>query len=176
MRLFTGIDLSPDIVERLARLMDGLPRLPGLRLVPPEKLHLTTAFIGEWPRERLDTMKRALAAVAVPGPIEIRIAGLGWLPSPRFPRVLYAGVVPNEALQQLAAATMQAVAGLGAELEEGREFHPHVTLARVKGRLRLNPAPLEAGEIGVFQAGSFFLYLSADGKYTKLQEFKLPAT
>jgi 2'-5' RNA ligase len=175
MRLFTGIDIPPEIVTHLLQVMEELPKLPGLRFLSPEKLHLTTTFIGEWPAERLEEMKRALAAIAVPGPIEIRLAHLGWLPNPRFPRVLYAGVSPNEALRQLAEATTRAIAALGLEPEE-RGFHPHVTLARVNGRPRLNAPPADVGEIGVFQASSFFLYLSADGKYTKLQEFKLPAS
>lgn len=174
MRLFTGVAIPPDVTAQLVQAMDSVRGLPGLRFVPPEKLHLTTTFIGEWPETRLDDMKHALAAVAVHGPIEIRLARLGWMPNPRFPRALYAGVYSNDGLQQLAAATTRAVVKIGAEPDECRSYRPHITLARVDGRPKLDASPnADIDEIGAFLASSFFLYLSANGKYTKLQEFLL---
>jgi len=174
MRLFTGIAIPPHITARLVEVMDNVRSLPGLRFVAPEKLHLTTTFIGEWPEARLDDIERALSTVAVVGPIEIRLARLGWLPNPRFPRILYAGVHSTDALQQLAAATTQAVEKTGVKPDERRWYRPHITLARVQGRPKLDASPAEeVGEIGTFMASSFFLYLSGGGKYTKLQEFFL---
>ena len=174
MRLFTGIAIPLHITARLVEVMDSVRSLPGLRFVAPEKLHLTTTFIGEWPEARLDDMYRALSTVAVRGPIEVRLARLGWLPNPRFPRVLYAGVFSTDALQQLAASTMQAVETIGVKPDERRSYRPHITLGRVQGRQKLDASPAdEIGEIGTFMASSFFLYLSGGGKYTKLQEFFL---
>jgi 2'-5' RNA ligase len=88
------------------------------------------------------------------------IRGLG-----RLPRVLYAAVEPNEALASLAAATELAVG----VRPEGRPYRPHITLART--RERVPRIDLELSTIGSFRASSFALYLSAAGKYTKLQEF-----
>ena len=174
MRLFTGIAIPPEITTRLVQVMDSVRALPGLRFTPPEKLHLTTTFIGEWPEARLEDMQRALADVHVQGPLEIHLARLGWMPNPHFPRVLYAGVQSTDALQRLAKETMQAVIKTGAEPDERRWYRPHVTLARVGGRPKLNASPNdEVGDIATFQASSFFLYLSANGKYTKLQEFPM---
>jgi len=174
MRLFTGIAIPPDVTTQLIQVMDGVRALPGLRLIAPEKLHLTTTFIGEWPEPRLEDMQRALAQVRVPGPLEIRLARLGWMPNPRFPRVLYAGVYSTDVLQQLAAETMEAVIKIGAEPDQRRWYRPHISLARVDGRPKLDASPSdEVGEIAAFEASSFFLYLSANGKYTKLQEFPL---
>ena len=63
---------------------------------------------------------------------------------------------------------------VGAEPDERRWYRPHITLARVHGRPKLDASPnADVGEIGAFLASSFFLYLSANGKYTKLQEFLL---
>ena len=162
MRLFTAIDIPPDIRAALATLVHRLRPLAKLNWVPVEKLHITTKFIGEWPEERLDELKRALAPVKAPAPVDIVIRGLG-----RLPRVLYAGVEPNPALTALAAATDQAV-GIPAE---ARAYSPHVTLART--RKRVPRIDFEPSKIGSFRASSFALYLSAAGKYTKLQEFPL---
>ena len=163
MRLFTAIDIPADIKARLAALVDRLRPLAGLKWVPLEKLHITTKFIGEWPDKpeaRLDELKQALASVKAPATVDIVIRGLG-----RLPRVLYASVDPNEALSALAAATERAVGGQ----VEDRPFRPHITLART--RKRVPRVDFDKSAIGSFQASSFGLYLSAGGKYTKLQEF-----
>jgi RNA 2',3'-cyclic 3'-phosphodiesterase len=162
LRLFTAIDIPPDIKARLATLLNRLRPLADLKWVPAEKLHITTKFIGEWPEERLDELKQALAPVKVPAPIDIVIRGLG-----RLPRALYAAVEPNDALTALAAATDQAT-GIPAE---DRAYRPHITLART--RKRVPSIDLDVSTVGSFRASSFALYLSAAGKYTKLQEFPL---
>lgn len=169
MRLFTAIDIPDDIKVALAALLDRLRPLAKLNWIPVEKLHITTKFIGEWPDKpeaRLDELKRALASVKAPAPVDIVIRGLG-----RLPRVLYAAVEPNEALTALAAATGRAVAGLAEDRAEDRAYRPHITLART--RKRVPHIDFEQSAIGSYRASSFALYLSAAGKYTKLQEFSL---
>ena len=177
MRLFTAIDIPPHVKAALAALLDRLRPLAKLHWSPVEKLHITTKFIGEWPETRLDELKRALSAVRTSGPVEIAIRRIGWLPNPRSARMLYAGVEASEALTALAAATEQAAASAGVPVED-RIFRPHVTLARTRKRVPLDAlkqalAEIELSAIGSYRASSFALYLSAAGKYTKLQEFSL---
>lgn len=175
MRLFTAIDIPEEIKDRLGKLIDGLRPSAKLSWSPARNLHVTTKFIGEWPEARLEEMKRALAQVVRPQPFEISIRGLGWFPNARNPRVFWAGIEAPPELEQLARATEQGVATLGVPVED-RRFQPHLTLAR-----RRDPVPVEAlkqrlaelppEEFGSFRAASFFLYLSAAGRYTQLQEF-----
>jgi 2'-5' RNA ligase len=162
LRLFTAIDIPPDVKAALATILQRLKPLAKLNWVPAEKLHITTKFIGEWPEERLDELKQALATVKSPGPVDIVIRGLG-----RLPHVLYAAVEPNDGLTALAVATDQAVPVPA----ENREYRPHITLARA--RKRVPRIDLDVPKVGSFRATSFALYLSAAGKYTKLQEFPL---
>ena len=148
-----------------------------LQWIPLEKMHITTKFIGEWPEEKLGELKAALEAVKSAAPVDVAIARIGWLPNPRFARLLYAGVATGENLSALAAATEKKAASLGIPAED-RIFRPHVTLARVRGRVPLGElrralGQIELSSIGSFQASSFALYWSSDGKYTKLQEFPL---
>jgi RNA 2',3'-cyclic 3'-phosphodiesterase len=177
LRLFTAIDIPSDVKAALAALIDRLRPLAKLHWIPVEKLHITTKFIGEWPETRLDELTRALSAVRSSGPVEIAIRRIGWLPNPRSARMLYAGVEASEALTALAVATEQAAAGVGVAVED-RIFRPHVTLARTRKRVPLDAlkqalAEIELSSIGSYRAFSFALYLSAAGKYTKLQEFSL---
>ena len=147
-------------------MLDRLRPLADLRWIPLEKLHITTKFIGEWPGDRLDELKGALASVKAPAPVDIVIRGLG-----RLPQVLYAAVEPNQALIALAAATERAVGGPAEDRAEIRVYRPHITLART--RKRVPHIDFELSTIGSFRTSSFALYLSASGKYTKLQEFSL---
>ena len=181
MRLFIAIDLSPEIRDRLAALLDQLRPLAPLRWSPVENLHITTKFIGEWPEAKVDNMKRALSGVrAAPFPITVR--GLSWFPPGSFqnarrPRVLWAGIDGGDPLPHLARETDQAVAALGVPLET-RAYSPHLTLARLPDShplpaLKETIAALGEPEFGSFEANVFHLYLSAQGRYTKLADFAL---
>lgn len=177
MRLFCGIEIPERIKSSLRALTGKLRPLAKLSWSPIENLHVTTKFIGEWPEERLDEMKRALRTVKPPGEIEIGVRGLGWFPNERNPRVFWAGIESSDRLQELAKETDRAAAKLGVVSEE-REFHPHLTLAR-----RREPVPIEqlrkavtellSEDFGSFRAEAFFLYLSKAGRYTQLEEFSL---
>ena len=180
MRLFTAIDIPTDLTEALRSFVSRLRPTAKISWSPVENLHVTTKFIGEWPEQRLDEMKHALASVPVPGSIEIAVKGLGWFPSPRRPRVFWAGVEGGEALRTLARATEETVAELGVPVEK-RDYAPHLTLARIRetvalDRLHQTLQSFPAGcgfDFGSFHATQFFLYLSAGGRYTQLAGFPL---
>ena len=177
MRLFTAIDIPAGIKAVLEDLIGKLRPLAKLQWIPAEKMHITIKFIGEWPEEKLGELKSALAGVTSPVLVNVAIRRLGWLPNPRSARTLYAGVEAGEPLAALAAAAERAAGGIGIPAED-RIFRPHVTLARTRKRVPLGPlkqalAEIELSAIGSFRASSFALYSSADGKYTKLQEFPL---
>ncbi len=179
MRLFTGLDLPPAIIHTLESLVERLRPTARIHWSPPKNLHVTTRFIGEWPEERLPELKAALAGLPPFGPITIRIAGLGFFPNPHSPRVFWAGVQAPPDLKLLAGETDRALEALGLD-PEAREFSPHLTLARIKERIAMQPlreaiAALPSLEFGEFVADRFFLYhsrLSPSGStYTKLAEF-----
>ncbi len=180
MRLFAAIDIPAEIKDALRCFVDRLRPTAKIGWSPIENLHVTTKFIGEWPEPRLDEMKNTLASVPVSGAIDITIKGLGWFPNPRRPRVFWTGVEGGAPLRDLAKATEQAVARLGAPVEE-RVYSPHLTLARIReavplDRLHETIASFPAGcgfDFGSFTATQFLLYLSAGGKYTHLAGFPL---
>ena len=177
MRLFVAIDIPAGVRENLGALLDRLRPAAKLNWTTVERLHITTKFIGEWPEDRIEEMKRLLHGMDAAGAFEIGITGLGWFPHSRNPRVLFAGVQGGEPLQALAQATEQATHRLGIPLEE-RAYSPHLTLARVRDRVPLEALKraidaLESTAFGTFRAQAFHLYLSSAGRYTKLAEFRL---
>jgi|HubBroStandDraft_1064217.scaffolds.fasta_scaffold440785_1 2'-5' RNA ligase len=177
MRLFCGIEIPDGIKAGLRALTEGLKPLAPLAWSPIENLHVTTKFIGEWPEERIEEVKRVLGRVRRPATVEIGVRGLGWFPNERNPRVLWAGIEAGDELSRLARDTERSVAELGVAAEE-HEFHPHLTLARRRNpipidRLRKEVAGKASSDFGSFRAESFFLYLSKGGRYIKLEECPL---
>ena len=177
MRLFAAIDIPDDVKTKLRDLVDRVKPAARISWSPVEHLHVTTKFIGEWPEDRLEEMKRTLASVGSPGVIEIVVRGIGWFPSPGNPRVFWAGVEGGETLKTLAHATEEAVHSIGVP-RETRNFTAHLTLARIRERVPMEPlhkALEQAGpyEFGSFLATTFYLYLSKGGRYTKLADFSL---
>ena len=63
MRLFTALDLPPEVLGRLDHLLRRLKPAARISWSPPENLHVTTKFIGEWPESRLAELKAALGGL-----------------------------------------------------------------------------------------------------------------
>jgi 2'-5' RNA ligase len=181
MRLFVALDLPYEMRRNLELLLRLLQPLARIQWSAPANLHLTTKFIGDFPEQRMEELKAALAAVPRPGELRIAIRGLGWFPDPDRPRVLVAGIEAPAGLAGLARDTELACAGLGIAREE-KEFRPHLTLARIRrpeplGALKAEISRLPSLDFGVFQAESFHLYRSqlqpGGSIYTKLASFPL---
>lgn len=179
MRLFTGIDVPDDVAFNLERLIDYLRPSAQIRWMPTYNLHVTIKFIGERPDEDIEKIKSALSAIAPPRPFRIEISELGWFPNPSSPRVLWAGVKAGEELERLFHEQERVLEPLGIAREK-RPFQPHLTLARIKTPVPLEPlreaiAELKSLHFGCFTARAFHLYSSKLGPagsiYTRLADF-----
>src|SRR5215213_533662 len=127
-RLFVAIR-PPEHIRDL--LIDAMDDSPDFRWQDDEQLHLTLRFIGEVERPLAEDIAAALGRVRAP-PFAIRIKGTGRFEA-RNAGALWAGVEPKEPLAALAAKVERTCQGAGLEPER-RTFHPHITLARWKGR------------------------------------------
>jgi 2'-5' RNA ligase len=181
MRLFTAIDVPPDVLASVVALLERLKPTARIKWSPASNMHITTKFIGEWPEQRLAELTDALAALPPRPPIPIAIRNLGFFPNPHSPRVFWAGIEAPPELAQLAGDTDRATVTLGIASED-RAFAPHLTLARIKEpvplqKLRQEIAAVESLDFGSFTADRFCLYQSrmqkAGSVYTKLSEFPL---
>ena len=178
MRLFIAIDLPDEILQNLEELLNKLRPTARINWSPPSNLHITTKFIGEWPENRLDELTAALGGLASRPAIPMAIRRLGFFPNPHSPRVFWCGI-EAPGLEAFAADIDRITASLGIA-GEARAFSPHLTLARIKERLDLQPlreaiAALPSLDFGRLDARSFFLYQSklrpTGSVYTKLREY-----
>src|SRR5579871_755132 len=111
--------------------------------VKPESLHVTMKFLGEVAESQIKHVRDALASFPPFAPVELKAAKLEWLP-PRGPlRIIAAGLSGDlERLSQLHQEIEIRCVPLGFPAES-RKFLPHITLARVKQRLRATPRDIQ---------------------------------
>ena len=127
-RLFVAIR-PPEPIRDL--LIDAMDDSADFHWQDDAQLHLTLRFVGEVERPIGDDLADALSRVRAE-PFAARIAGVGRFEQ-RSSGALWAGVEPKAPLAALAAKVERACQGIGLEPER-RAFHPHITLARWKGR------------------------------------------
>jgi len=170
-RLFVAIRPPRLIRDRLLAMMGGVS---GVRWQSDDQIHLTLRFIGEVDRHVASDIAAALGSVHHPR-FEIALDGLGVFGRRGQPGVLWAGLKPHEPLRALHAKIDTACARAGVQ-REGRVFHPHITLARLK-RTSGSPEALIQGAGGMtsppFEVESFGLYesnLTPDGAVYTLAE------
>ncbi len=132
-RLFLAAALDESTRRLLAAHVEahGGGVLPG-RAVRPQNWHLTLRFLGWATEPQRDGVMRALDESALPGPCVMRFGGLGAFPKERRATVLWLGVDGGgDELGALAVACDEAAQAVGYEAE-GRPFHPHLTLSRIR--------------------------------------------
>jgi 2'-5' RNA ligase len=127
-RLFVAIR-PPEAIRDL--LVDAMDVSADFRWQSDEQLHLTLRFIGEVDRPLGNDLADGLGRIRST-PLELRIAGLGRFHQ-RNSGALWAGVEPKQPLAALAAKVERICQSAGLAPER-RAFHPHITLARWKGR------------------------------------------
>jgi 2'-5' RNA ligase len=127
-RLFVAIR-PPETIRDL--VIDEMDESADFRWQDDGQLHLTLRFIGEVERPVADDLAAALGRIAAPK-LDLRISGTGRFEQ-RNSGALWAGVEPKPPLAALAAKVERICQSAGLEPER-RAFHPHITLARWKGR------------------------------------------
>ena len=127
-RLFVAIR-PPEPIRDL--LIDAMDDRPEFRWQDEDQLHLTLRFVGKVDRPVAQDLADALGRLRSER-FEARIVGVGRFEQ-RNSGALWAGIEPKAPLAGLAAKVERACQAAGLEPER-RAFHPHITLARWKGR------------------------------------------
>ena len=100
--------------------------------VPLTNLHLSLAFLGDIPSIMVEMLALALDETAASNaPFVCVVKGLGTFGGSRAPRVVWAGLAPCPPLMRLQRELVGHLGGLGVDVES-REYHPHITLGRIR--------------------------------------------
>jgi RNA 2',3'-cyclic 3'-phosphodiesterase len=161
-RAFVAVRPPDHVLSAVAGVVDlARAALPGARWANPEQWHLTLQFLG--PVVELTPVVEALRSLRGRGRFCVRLGGGGAFPSVRRGRVVWLGTaVGREAVGSLAEAVTSTLAPLGYEAE-GRRFHPHLTLARLRAPGDVTAAVAALGDSAVgeaFTVEEFVLYQS----------------
>lgn len=172
MRLFLAIDIPDGLRERLC----DLPRTNGMKAVASELLHVTLKFLGDVDDDGLQFLKEALGRLVCP-PLRLRTTVYGSFGRP--PRVLWLGVEDADVRSGVpdggggVAGQRSGIRVLFREIErllgprfprDEKPFHPHITLARIKGQTpeakRLVAVMVGVVRVFVWDAHEIVLYES----------------
>lgn len=185
-RLFVALDLPEDVRTQIVAWQQAELTDDALRVVAPQNLHVTLAFLGYLPEKAIGSVAEVVNATAGPAPrIELAPDPVG---KPRGrPRVI--------ALDARSEETVALQAGLERELvarrlyePEKRPFWSHVTVARVRpekrgskrpARIESPPGPLPDALLEDFFGVGVTLYRSTlrpqGAEYAPLAQVALPA-
>lgn len=144
MRLFIAIQLNDSWKSSFQRFQEELMKR-GVRgnFTPPDNLHLTLAFIGEYPDPEyvLETMSSVLFT-----PFSLTPDGFG-----SFGDLWWVGLSRSEALDSLVRRLRHALADAGIPFDRKR-FSPHITLIRkasFNGKKSMPSVQVPAAEMAV---------------------------
>jgi 2'-5' RNA ligase len=131
VRLFVAIPLPPELALRAAEILPT--SLPALRRVKPENLHVTLAFLGWTPDEKLgDVVDAAREGAAGVSAFTLAFDRAGRFPDSGRPRVVWLGM--SEGSDRVLELGVGVYAGLRSHRLrfDERPVAPHLTLARVQ--------------------------------------------
>lgn len=122
MRLFIAIKMNDEMTDALVSLQDAMRRqgVSG-NYVAPDNLHLTLAFIGEYP-DPYD-VSEVIEQIGFE-PFSIRLSGMG-----SFENLWWAGISESEELKQIVKRLRYGLADAGIPFDR-KKFSPHITLIR----------------------------------------------
>ncbi len=150
MRLFLAVPIPPDVMDLVDRVTTSLKTEEWpIRWTAAGSAHITLHFLGEVEPERATLLQMSLApVVSEHDAFELRTADLGVFPTMKRPRILWLGLYgPAHRLHTLRNAIGETLQSLDFELDE-RDFHPHITLGRLRNtqdtRIRDLPAKIRA--------------------------------
>ena len=135
-RTFIAVEIDDEVRDRAVALQTDLAKTGAeVKWVEPDSMHVTLLFLGEVDDRELHSVCRAVTGVAAKVPaFALAVASVGAFPTPRRPKVLWAGVTEGaEELRVLHGKLEERMLDLGCYRTEERGYTPHLTLGRVKG-------------------------------------------
>jgi len=172
LRLFCALRLPAGPIEELSRWQAGAFRAgDDIRVVAPDHLHVTLAFLGSRPGEELDAIATELRRAA-------RGAAAATLTVARYRETRSVGMLicDDESGRAAGFATdlHARLEQLGVYKPEHRPWLPHVTVARFRRRPRLQPVLPDLGPFVTSEAAVYMSVLRPSGaQYEVLQSVAL---
>jgi 2'-5' RNA ligase len=171
LRLFLALRPPQDVLAEIERWQRE--QLPSVRVVPPEQLHVTLAFLGHRPSGELDAIVGALRKAAAEAG-EIRLTPVRYRETRSVGMLVLEDDGDGAAL--LASDLQERLERLGVYRREHRAWLPHLTVARWRERPRLRPEPPPRRTFVPSEAAAYLSRLRPGGaEYRVLESVALGA-
>lgn len=132
-----AVNLPSPVIAEVDTRLDGLRAGLPIAWTRPQTWHLTLQFLGEWPLDRVNRLRRDLLPLTATEAFDLRCAGLGTFPAAGPPRVLFLHLQGQQAAAALAADVRAAVQRVWPDgPQDLKPFQGHLTVARFKVRPR----------------------------------------
>ncbi|MBT2680744.1 RNA 2',3'-cyclic phosphodiesterase [Bacillus sp. ISL-35] len=176
---FYALEVPGEVKEVFKSQIEHLQEeLPFKTWVHPQDLHITLAFLGNAPDDKMEAAsERIEAAMKLQTSFELKIDHLGIFGRSEAPRIFWAGLKDSQDLKEVRQDVFSACLDAGFTLEK-RPFSPHITIARKW----VGEAPFYSAVLGAvnpfkneeisFQAGRVVLYKTHLGKSPKYEPIK----
>jgi 2'-5' RNA ligase len=165
LRLFLALRLPDTTAAQIAAWQ--VDALSGGRLVAPEHLHVTLAFLGGRPAAELPAIAGELRAAAA-------AAGRPLLRLRSYRETRSVGMLvfddDDRRATTLATDVHERLAALGVYRPERRPWLPHVTVLRFRERPRLRPELPKLGEVGLSEVAVYHSVLRPTGAQYEVLE------
>lgn len=143
-----------------------------IKWVKTENLHITLAFLGNVPIDRLSLICDIIeSASKTNNPFEINLEGLGFFPNIRQPKILWIGINKSTPLLDIKRQIDSKLQQVGISYDK-KPFSPHITIARFKQPIVIEKQILNFNFKAAFQARDIHLVkselLKAGPIYTKI--------
>ncbi len=157
VRTFIAVEIDEAIRRAAAKLVEELRTASAdVSWVAPQNMHLTVKFLGDVAAEKIpqvcDTVAQAAAGVER---FDLEIRGVGAFPNAARPRTVWIGTGSGEAQLTMLAERLETALGKLGFAPEGRPFHGHLTLGRVRrpspALAALTPMLKERADLGLGQ-------------------------
>ena len=162
LRTFIAIDIGP--MDTLVELEHEISSTGAqVKLVEPENIHITLKFLGDTDEKLIEDIIGIMTECANPvRPFTLEFKGAGVFPNLNYMKVAWVGIENYEPIVPLVKELDTKLERLGFRAEK-RAFKPHITLARVKGRL--NKDALK--NLIIYRKDKHFGELNVDSIYLK---------
>ena len=139
IRTFIAINAPDSIRDKMLLVQDQLRTLDAdVRWESSDKFHATIKFLGNTEESKLpDILSSIQFALSAFRSFEITFQTIGSFPNSKRPRVVWIGCENDDGtLLQIKTSLDERLIQYGFEIEK-RDFHPHITLGRVRSEKRL---------------------------------------
>ncbi|RKX96218.1 MAG: RNA 2',3'-cyclic phosphodiesterase [Spirochaetes bacterium] len=177
MRTFLAVTIPLEIKNKIEKFIEEFKyetdkKRSNVKWVKIENIHITIYFFGNVGNQDLSILSNKLPEIGnTYPPFEISIKGVSAFPKPESPRVIWCGIIDNSnTLRKTNGFVRDIIRDNNLNVDiDNREFSPHLTIGRVKGRycdsLVKKIISSELREFGSFIINELVLFSSTLTKY-----------